>query len=72
MFQFLEWAAASVRTHDEVMQAWRTSCPRLSIWEDALAEGFIEIGAVATGDESRVLVTGKGREFLANRAGDRS
>ena len=31
----LEWVAIRERTYDEVMSAWRTSCPRLPVWEDA-------------------------------------
>ena len=32
--QFLDWIAEASRTYAEVMDAWRTSCPRLSIWEE--------------------------------------
>lgn len=39
--QLLEWIAEKPRTYDEVLDAWRTSCPRLSIWEDACIEGLI-------------------------------
>ena len=38
--QFLSWVAASPRTYAEAMDAWRTSCPRLSVWEDALETGW--------------------------------
>ena len=31
----LEWVAIRERTYDEVMSAWRTSCPKLPVWEDA-------------------------------------
>ncbi len=34
--QFLEWLSERPRTYSDTMDAWRTSCPRLSIWEDAL------------------------------------
>lgn len=33
--QMLEWIAARPRAYGEIMETWRTSCPRLSIWEDA-------------------------------------
>ena len=33
--QFLAWVADRPRTYAEAMEAWRSSCPRLSIWEDA-------------------------------------
>jgi hypothetical protein len=37
----LEWLVKSDRSYDEVMDAWRTSCPKLTIWEDATDRGFI-------------------------------
>jgi hypothetical protein len=42
MIQFLDWVAGRPRTRAEAMEAWRTSCPRLSIWEDAQIDGLIE------------------------------
>ena len=41
--QFLTWLDAHPRSYAETMDAWRTSCPRLSIWEDAVRDGFVEI-----------------------------
>jgi hypothetical protein len=40
--QLLEWLVSHPRTYSETMDAWRTSCPRLSIWEDACIDGLIE------------------------------
>jgi hypothetical protein len=40
---FLLWLAAAPRTYAAAMEAWRTTCPRLSIWEDALADGLIQV-----------------------------
>lgn len=37
----LEWVASSERSYDEVMDAWRTSCPRFPIWEDANDRGLV-------------------------------
>ncbi len=47
--QLLEWIAAAPRTYSEAMETWRSSCPRHTIWEDALESGFIEtrIGLLA-------------------------
>jgi hypothetical protein len=58
--QFLEWVAAAPRSYPEVMEAWRTSCPRLSIWEDATADGLVEIagGVVSLTARGRVLLNG--------------
>lgn len=41
--QFLDWLAAAPRSYADVMEAWRTSCPRLSIWEDAVEDGLVEL-----------------------------
>jgi hypothetical protein len=37
----LEWLAARERTYEEVIDIWRTSCPRLPVWEDAKDRGFV-------------------------------
>lgn len=43
--QLLEWLDARPRTHAETMDAWRTSCPRLPVWEDAVDDGLVRIDA---------------------------
>jgi hypothetical protein len=55
----LEWLAERDRTHEEVMNAWRTSCPRLPVWEDANDLGFVAI------EQGIVSITAQGRAFLA-------
>jgi hypothetical protein len=42
VLDLLEWIGPTPRSYGEVMEAWRTSCPRLPIWEDANEHGFIE------------------------------
>ena len=61
----LAWLAREARPYDEVMEAWRTSCPRLPVWEDATDRGFVE-HARADG-RAIVRVTPAGRAFLARR-----
>jgi hypothetical protein len=39
--QLLEWLSARPRSYSDVIEAWRTSCPRLSIWEDACIAGLV-------------------------------
>jgi len=39
--QLLEWVADKPRTRAELMDAWKTTCPRLSIWEDACADKLV-------------------------------
>jgi hypothetical protein len=38
---FLGWLARGPRPYAEVMDAWRTSCPRLTVWEDAVEAGLV-------------------------------
>ena len=37
----LEWIGPNARPYAEVIEAWRTSCPRLPVWEEANERGFI-------------------------------
>jgi hypothetical protein len=41
ILQLLEWLAKGNRSYQETMEAWRTSCPRLPVWEDAMDRGLI-------------------------------
>ena len=59
----LLWLARDARPYDEVMEAWRTSCPRLPVWEDANDRGFIEQTRV---DRCPIVrITPAGRAFIA-------
>ena len=63
VLDFLDWVGAEPRPYGEVMEVWRTSCPRLTVWEDARDEGFV---ARAAGPKGAVIeLTAKGREFIA-------
>jgi hypothetical protein len=41
ILDLLEWLGPNPRPYGEVLEAWRTSCPRLPVWEDASDRGFI-------------------------------
>jgi hypothetical protein len=41
MIQFLSWVADRPRSYAETMDAWRTTCPRLSVWEDAVIADLV-------------------------------
>jgi D-3-phosphoglycerate dehydrogenase len=41
VLDLLEWIGSSSRPYDEVLDAWRTSCPRLPVWEEANERGFV-------------------------------
>lgn len=43
MEEFLHWIAARPRCYGNVMEAWRTSCPRLPVWEMAMGQGLVRI-----------------------------
>jgi hypothetical protein len=62
----LAWLARDARPYAEVMEAWRTSCPRLTVWEEANERGFVEQSRLE--GCAMVRVTAKGRAFLARRA----
>jgi hypothetical protein len=51
VLDLLDWIGAEPRPYRDVMAAWRTSCPRLPIWEDAL-----ELGLVCTQTRKGTLV----------------
>lgn len=59
----LAWLATADRPYAEVMDAWRTSCPRLPVWEDAIEHGFLVRARV--GRDAMVRITPAGRAFLA-------
>ena len=65
MLQFLTWIARRNRTHADVMDAWQSSCPRLSVWEDAVIDGYVQYA----GDAARsVVLTRLGRSALDAQA----
>jgi len=60
----VEWVAKEPRPYDEVMDAWRTSCPRLTVWEDAVDRGLVQREASAPHGVI-VRVTPAGCAYLA-------
>jgi hypothetical protein len=64
--QFLAWVAAQKRTYGETMDAWRTSCPRLPVWEDATEHELVElVPASVSQSEQAVVLTARGEALLA-------
>ena len=57
------WVAREPRPYREVIEAWRTSCPRLTVWEEATERGLVTRRAGPGGGE--VVVTPAGERFLA-------
>lgn len=63
ILDLVEWIARRPRPYGEVMEAWRTSCPRLPVWEDAVDRGLVERRQHGAGDPL-VTATPAGLEFL--------
>jgi hypothetical protein len=63
VLDLVEWIAKEPRPYADVMDAWRTSCPRLTIFEDAIDRGFIE-SRTAPGGGVLVAVTAAGNAML--------
>lgn len=67
--QFLEWVAGRPRTYADVMEAWRTSCPRHSVWEDATIDGLVQFddgtGTVTLTPLGRAILEGESRAGTA-------
>lgn len=41
VLDFVEWVAREPRAYAEVVATWKSSCPRLTIWEDAADRGYV-------------------------------
>jgi D-3-phosphoglycerate dehydrogenase len=65
ILDLLEWVGRKERTYHETMDAWRTSCPRLPVWEDASGRGLVETARVE--GRSIVRVTPAGFAFLREK-----
>ncbi len=61
MLQFLAWVADRPRHYRDTMEAWHSTCPRLSVWEDAVIEGLVRL----ENDAGRaVRLTARGKDVL--------
>ena len=50
ILDLVEWVVRAPRPYPEVMAAWRTSCPRLPVWEDAVDRGLVSCATRGDGD----------------------
>jgi hypothetical protein len=64
VLDLVEWIAREPRLYSEVIETRRTSCPRLTIWEDAVDRGYVARQPAAGG--VRVAITARGEQFLRN------
>lgn len=63
VLDLVEWIGREPRLYSEVIETWRTSCPRLTIWEDAVDSGFVT-RETSPGVGVRVAITEDGARFL--------
>jgi hypothetical protein len=63
VLDLVEWIAREPRLYSEVIETWRTSCPRLTIWEDAVDRGYVARETIA-GSGNVVIVTEDGEKLL--------
>ena len=63
VLDLVEWIGREPRLYSEVIETWRTSCPRLTIWEDAVDRGYVVRQPVG-GEGVRIVVTNAGERFL--------
>ncbi len=63
VLDFVEWVAREPRAYSEVIGAWKTSCPRLTVWEDAADLGLVARETVQ-GFGLVVKVTDDGKKML--------
>lgn len=61
ILDLLRWLAAGERSYEEVMNAWRTACPGLPVWEDANDLGLV------TREGTAIRITAAGLALLAER-----
>jgi len=65
ILDLLEWVGPDARPYAEVMEAWRTSCPRLPVWEEANARGYVERRR-EPGQGECIAVSAAGAEHLSH------
>lgn len=63
--QMLHWIAQGTHSYAEVLDVWKSSCPRLTIWEDTCADGLVD---AEPGMSGLVSLSQKGRRFLSQNA----
>ena len=69
MVQFLSWISDRQRTYAEAMNAWQSTCPRHTIWEDAIIDGLIQVNGARTHNEPEVTLTLRGKAYLNGNNG---
>lgn len=58
--ELLTWITARPRTYEDVVEAWKSNCPRLAVWDDAATAGLVTAG------RDGVALTERGLAALAD------
>ncbi len=69
ILDLLEWIGPQSRPYSEVIEVWRTSRPRLPVWEEANARGLLA-HQHQFGTEKRIAVSESGALLLRSRSSD--
>jgi hypothetical protein len=59
--ELLTWVTARARTYEDVVEAWKSNCPRFAVWDDAVTAGLVTAG------RDGVALTKRGRATLDER-----
>ena len=70
ILDLLLWLNTGDRTYEEVMDAWRTSCPKLTVWEDANDRGLITSEYIIR--RRLIKVSSSGLALLAQRESEQA
>jgi hypothetical protein len=70
--ELLAWISSRPRTYEEAMEAWQTTCPRHTVWEDALIDGLIQVENGSSSHRAEVILTPRGRAILDGNHSDKS
>ena len=66
ILDLLAWIGPGPRPYAETIEAWRTSCPRLPVWEEADERGYLTRHR-APGGDALVSLSVAGGEYLRER-----
>jgi hypothetical protein len=64
MLEFLSWISSRPRTYADAMNAWQSTCPRHTIWEDAITDGLVQLNGAETLHDPEVTLTPRGKAYL--------
>ena len=66
ILDLVEWIADEPRPYEDVMDTWRTSCPRMTVWEDGVDRGYLNRDKARCDGRLTTIIsaTSAGRAYL--------